>query len=314
MEETAERRKKALYRVTWYGSLLNMLLFAFKLIAGILGRSSAMIADAVHSLSDFVTDIIVIVFVKISSKPADKLYEYGHGKYETLATLIISFMLLLAGLGIAADGIGKIIRWLKGEELERPGYIALIAAVVSIVLKEGMYRYTYKVGKFYNSPVVIANAWHHRSDAWSSLGTLLGIGGAILLGAHWRVLDPLAAVIVSFFIIYVSVEMIRPATAELLERSLPLEVQAEINKTVMQNPAVYSIHNLRTRRIGNRVAIEFHIRMEGSQSLTEAHYHTMEIERELKKKFGDETHIAIHMEPLLNEYSHEKISSEKQKG
>lgn len=301
-EASIDKRKKEIYRVTWWGSVVNVILFVFKFIAGILGNSAAMIADAVHSLSDFVTDIIVIVFVKISSKPADKLHEYGHGKYETLGTMVLGILLLLAGLGIAANGVKEIIDWLGGKELSRPGWIAFIAAVVSILLKELIYFYTIKVGRKYKASVVIANAWHHRSDAWSSIGTMIGIGGAIILGARWRVLDPLAAIIVSAFIVYVAIGIIRPAVGDLLEKSLPLDEQEKIKEIVLSNPAIFSIHNLKTRRLGNRDAIEFHVRMEGSQSLTEAHYTTMEIERKLKETFGSDAHISIHMEPLLDEY------------
>lgn len=295
-------REKDIYKVTWLGSAVNLILFLFKLIAGIIGYSSAMVADAIHSLSDFVTDIIVIIFVRISSKPADKIYEYGHGKYETFATLIISLLLLLAGIGIAANGILEIVDWAKGNELEEPRMIALAAALISIALKEWMFRYTIKVGRLHKSPAVIANAWHHRSDAWSSVGTAIGIGGAILLGTRWRVLDPLAAVIVSGFIIHAAIGIMKPTIGELLEKALPDTIQSQIKEIVLKDPGVYSLHNLRTRRIGNRYAIEFHIRMEGSQTLIEAHNHTIAIEKELKKVFGENTHVAIHMEPLKSEY------------
>lgn len=305
MEDLAISRKKEIYKVTWLGSAVNVFLFLFKFIAGIVGNSGAMIADAIHSLSDFITDIIVLVFVKISSKPADKLYEYGHGKYETLATLIVAVFLLIAGLGITANSVLEIIDWCKGKELDKPGYIALIAAVVSILAKEGMFRYTIKIGRKYKSSVVIANAWHHRSDAWSSVGTMVGIGGAIILGKSWRVLDPIAAVVVSFFIVHVSIKIIRPAVEELLEKSLPLSIQSKIREIVLKNPGVFSIHNLRTRRIGNHYVIEFHVRMDGSQSLVKAHAYTMEIEHALKDVFGYDTLVTIHMEPRLTEYTSE---------
>lgn len=302
-EENAKIRSKEIYRVTWLGSLVNMLLFVFKFISGILGHSGAMIADAVHSLSDFITDIIVLFFVKISSKPADLTHEYGHGKYETLATLIIAILLLFAGLGIAANSILELIDWLNGKELEKPGIIALVAAIVSIILKECLYQYTAKIGRKYSAKVVIANAWHHRSDALSSVGTMIGVGGAIVLGAKWRILDPIAAVVVSGFIIHVAIKLIRPAAEELLEKSLPSSTQMMIEDIVLSNPGIYSMHNLCTRRIGNILAIEFHVRMDGKQTLIDAHYRTMEIERELKQKFGENTHIVIHMEPNKSEYT-----------
>ena len=171
-------REKELTVVTLVGSIGNLVLLAFKFVAGILGHSAAMVADAVHSLSDFVTDVIVLVFVRIGSKPQDASHDYGHGKFETLATLFVAMGLVLAALGIIASGALKFIHWLQGETLEMPGKLALWAALLSIVVKEILFRYTLRAGKKHNSPAVVANAWHHRSDALSSIGAAIGIGGA----------------------------------------------------------------------------------------------------------------------------------------
>lgn len=258
-----------------------------------------MIADAVHSLSDFVTDIIVLVFIRISSKPRDNDHNYGHGKYETLATVIIGVVLCLVGLKLMWDGGSKVYGFFfRDEQLTSPGYIALIAALVSIVAKEILFRYTIMVGHRENSQSVIANAWHHRSDAFSSLGTALGIGGAILLGPGWTVLDPIAAVIVSVFIIKVALELFMPAINELLEKSLPEEVEAEIVDTIMMTPGVSDPHNLRTRRIGNNYAIEIHIRVDGAMPVCDAHELTKLIENRLRERFGGDTHVNIHVEPV----------------
>lgn len=197
MAELEKRaREKGIYKVTLWGSFANFLLVIFKFLAGIAGHSAAMMADAVHSLSDFVTDVVVILFVRISNKPQDKGHDYGHGKYETLATALIGVALLGVSCGILWNGAGEILAFMRGEQLRAPGVLALIAALVSILLKEILYQYTVRMGRKYNSQAVIANAWHHRSDALSSIGTASGIGGAILLGPHWVVLDPIAAVIV----------------------------------------------------------------------------------------------------------------------
>ena len=217
VEVASLSREKEIYKVTIVGSIVNFVLLAFKFVAGILGHSAAMLADAVHSLSDFVTDVIVLVFVRISNKPQDKDHDYGHGKYETLATAIIGILLLLVGFGILWNGAFSIWAFMKGEQLEAPGMVALIAALISILLKEILYQYTVIKGKNLNSQAVVANAWHHRSDAFSSIGTAIGIGGAILLGEHWRVLDPIAAVIVSFFIMKVAIQLLIPCVDELLE-------------------------------------------------------------------------------------------------
>lgn len=294
-------REKGIYRVTIVGSIVNFLLLVFKFFAGIAGHSAAMLADAVHSLSDFVTDIIVLVFVRISSKPEDEGHDYGHGKYETLATAIIGIFLLFVGFGIFWNGASSIYRFLQGGSLPEPGMLALIAAIVSIILKEILYQYTVFEGRKLNSQAVVANAWHHRSDALSSIGTAIGIGGAILLGIHWRVLDPIAAVIVSFFIMKVAVQLLIPCVEELLEKSLPADVENKILETILSFPGVSSPHHLRTRRIGNYYAIEVHVRMDGSISLEEAHHTATAIEDKLKEQYGKGTHVGIHVEPVKEE-------------
>ena len=298
MDKEDAAREKGIYHVTVVGSGVNFLLLLFKFFAGIVGHSAAMLADAVHSLSDFVTDIIVIVFVRISSKPEDEGHDYGHGKYETLATAIIGIVLLMVGTGIFWNGLNQILAFYRGEKLGSPDLIALIAALVSIVSKEALYRYTVFKGKKLNSQAVVANAWHHRSDALSSIGTAVGIGGAILLGNHWRVLDPIAAVIVSFFIMKVSIRLLIPCVDELLEKSLPVEVENQIQETILSFPGVSSPHHLRTRRIGSYCAIEVHVRMDGKIPLEEAHRTATEIENKLKEMFGRGTHVGIHVEPL----------------
>ncbi len=291
-------RERGIFRVVVVGGVVNLLLLIFKFVAGILGHSAAMIADAVHSLSDFITDIIVVVFVRISGKPEDDDHRYGHGKYETLATAIISIVLLAVSVAMLVNGVRSIIAAINGAVIESPSLIALVAAVVSIVTKEILYLYTVIKGKQYNSQAVIANAWHHRSDAFSSIGTLIGIGGAILMGERWRILDPLAAVVVSAFIIKVAVELIKPCVEELLERSLPADVEREIEELILSVEGVTSPHHLRTRRIGNNYAIEVHIRMDGNLTLNEAHRITTTVERQLKARFGAGTHVGIHTEPI----------------
>ena len=236
-------REAGIYRVTLVGSVVNLLLFVFKFVAGILGHSAAMLADAVHSLSDFVTDIIVIVFVRISSKPEDEGHDYGHGKYETLATAIIGLILLFVGFGILWNGATSIWDFWQGGELKEPGMLALWAALVSILFKELLYQYTVLKGRRLNSQAMVANAWHHRSDALSSIGTAIGIGGAILLGEQWLILDPLAAVVVSLFIMKVAIQLLVPCVEELLEKSLPAEVEEKIkyHRRSLRNAIGYNV-------------------------------------------------------------------------
>ena len=291
-------RQKETYRVTIAGSIINILLLAFKFAAGILGHSAAMIADAIHSLTDFVTDAIVLVFVRLGSKPTDRDHDYGHGKYETLASAIIGVSLLVVGMMICYSGVTKTYHAMCGEPLQQPGFIALAAAVASVVLKEWAYRFTVRVGRRCHSEAVVANAWHHRSDALSSVGTTVGIGGAIILGEKWAVLDPLTAIVVSFFIMKAAWSVLSKAVDELTDGSLPKETEDEIESIVSEDNDVSVVHNLCTRRIGNRIAIEMHVRMPGETSLYVAHHHATEIEQRLKQRFGADTHICIHLEPV----------------
>lgn len=291
-------RQREIYRVTIVGSVVNMLLLIFKFVAGIVGNSAAMVADAVHSLSDFVTDIVVILFVRLSGRPADEDHGYGHGKFETLATLFVSLVLFGVAVMLFVGGVKDIVAVAHGEQLAEPTMVALIAAVISIIAKELLYHYTVKCGEKLNSQVVVANAWHHRSDAFSSIGVLAGVGGAMFLGGSWAVLDPIAATIVSLFIVKVAYSLLMPSLEELLERSLPKDVEQRIEQIILSVDGVSSPHHLRTRRIGSAYAIEVHIRMDGNLTLTQAHAVTTTVERLLKQEFGDSTHVGIHTEPV----------------
>ena len=290
-------REKQIFRVTLLGSAGNVLLVIVKFIAGILGRSSAMIADAVHSLSDFLTDIIVLVFVGISARPQDSSHDYGHGKFETLATLFIGLALVGAAIGIIVSGALKLAAWLQGADLVAPRQLALWVAVLSILLKELMFRYTDKKGKELSSPALTANAWHHRSDALSSIAAAIGIGGALLLGGRWTVLDPLASIVVGAMLLKVAWEIMKPCMGELTDESLPEETEKGILEIINSFTDISEPHNLRTRRIGNRIAIEAHIRMDGEMTLSQAHSLTSEIETRLKERFGSGTIVTLHMEP-----------------
>ena len=291
-------REKEISKVTLVGGAGNLLLLAFKFTAGILAHSAAMIADAVHSLSDFITDIVVLVFVGISARPQDSTHDYGHGKFETLATFFIGLALAAAAIGIVVNGAVKFASWLNGEELAAPGTLALWAALISIVVKEILYRYTASKGRKLESPAVVANAWHHRSDALSSIAAAVGIGGAILLGKRWTVLDPLASIVVGAMLLKVAWELVKPSLGELTEKSLPEDTEKEILDIICSDPAVSHPHNLRTRRIGNRIAIEVHVRMDGDMPLREAHNKASLIERKLRDRFGPQTHVTVHTEPL----------------
>ena len=292
------KREREIYKVTLVGSAANAALMLFKFVAGVLGHSSAMIADAVHSLSDFATDLVVLVLVHISAKPQDASHDYGHGKYETMASFIVGLALVAAATGIILTGVMKLVDWYHGVQLQAPGRLALWAALISILVKEVLYRYTVARGKHLNSQAVIANAWHHRSDALSSIGAAIGIGGAILLGDRWTVLDPIASVVVGLMLVKVAVSLLRSSMGELTESSLPADVEREIENIIHSFPDVSEPHNLRTRRIGNRIAIEVHVRMDGNLPLSLVHDRASSIERAIRDRFGSDTHVSVHMEPL----------------
>jgi len=291
-------RVSEIRNVTLIGSLVNLILTIGKVIAGIVGHSSAMVADGVHSLSDLVTDMIVIIFVKISGKEKDNTHQYGHGKFETFATMIIGFALLIVGVGIGWTSAEKIYLSLNGELIDKPGFIALYAALISIASKEGLFWYTKVEGKRLNSQAMIANAWHHRSDALSSIGTALGISGAILLGDNWRILDPLAGVIVSFFILKVAWDIAKPSIDELLDRSLPDSIQKEIEQIITDTDGVISFHGLRTRKIGDVISVEMHIQVDRYLTVEVSHQMATTIENTLRERFGANTHVIVHIEPF----------------
>ena len=290
-------REREIYKVTLAGSVGNMALLTFKFVAAVLGHSSAMMADAIHSLSDFITDLVVLVFVRLSAKPQDQSHDYGHGKFETFATFIIGLALVVAAVGIIVAAVLKVVRWAQGATLEAPGILALWAALLSILVKEVLFRYTAIRGKALESQALVANAWHHRSDALSSIGAAAGIGGAILLGSRWTVLDPVASILVGLMLMKVAYDLLKASVDELTESSLPEGMEQEIAAIIGSFPGITEPHNLRTRRIGNRIAIEAHVRMDGNMPLREAHDCASAIERKLKERFGPATHTSIHMEP-----------------
>ncbi|MBN2659624.1 MAG: cation transporter [Spirochaetales bacterium] len=271
-----------------------------KIAAGFLGRSQAMIADGIHSLSDLGTDVVVIVGMFIASRPKDRSHNYGHGKYETLAALIIAVFLFIVGFGIGYAGAKNAIGIIQGDMTAKPHIIAFLSALFSIIIKEGLYRYTVNKGRKINSPALVANAYHHRSDAYSSIGAALGIGGAIILGDKWVILDPLACIVVSFFIMKEAFSIGKASVNELLEISLPEETQRKILKIAASVPEVEKPHNLKTRRIGNATAVDLHILLDADLSIENGHAIAHEVEEAIKSELGNDMIFSIHVEP----YSH----------
>lgn len=296
-DETVRRAR----HVTWVGFWINAALGVVKILAGVLGRSQALIADGVHSISDFVSDIIVIVFVGIAHKKADADHQYGHGKFETLATLILALILGAVAVAFFIDGSGNTWRAFHGQELPRPTWLALSMIIVSIVSKEWLYRYTRREGERIGSPAVVANAWHHRSDALSSIATLVGVGGAMFLGARWRVLDPIAAMAVSVFIFGVAWSIGKPALLELLEVALPADVCRRMWSVIGSTPGVVAFHHFASRRSGSRAFVEFHIKVDPDISVSRAHAIADDVGHRLQRDFGQDLHTSIHIEPYAGE-------------
>ncbi|MBW6516033.1 MAG: cation diffusion facilitator family transporter [Candidatus Cloacimonetes bacterium] len=293
------QRLKGVLSITLKGLAINLLLVIVKISSGIFGRSGAMIADGIHSLSDSVSDVFLFLGFKIADKPPDKTHKYGHGKFETLLTVIISLMIIFAGALILYRNSSQIYRHLiDSEPLIRPGWIALFAAVLSLIVKEYLYRITKKVGQKYHSNAVIANAWHHRTDALTSIAAFLGIGGAIILNDNWLILDPLTAVLVSVFILFIGFRLIKDSFMELLETSLSEDKEREIIKIVKSVHGVLNPHNLKTRKVGNYIVIDIHIEVNSFLNVIQAHDIATEVEATLQNRFGIDTLVSVHIEPF----------------
>ena len=292
-------REKSIVRVTVWGAVANVVLAVAKLVAGIVGRSAAMTADAIHSFSDLVSDVIVLVMVKVASRGNDKDHEYGHGKFETLATVAVALLLLAVGGKMLADGVSRIAGFFRGEQMEVPGMISFWAALVSIAVKEALYQWTAYVGRKFDSPAVVTNAWHHRSDALSSVGSAVGIALASLLGGKWAIMDSVVACAISIFIIRIGVKMALPALRELTEASLPEETENEIRDVILSVDGVLDVHAMKTRKTGPDIIIESHIVVDPEMTVFQAHLLTEYAEDRLRERFGQKTQISLHVEPSV---------------
>lgn len=292
--------QRTLIRVTAIGAIVNIVLSIVKVIGGVFGRSSALIADGVHSLSDLVTDAVVVFGVTIARKPPDDNHAFGHGRYETVSAFIVGMILVLAGGAIGWHGVDRAMGVIAGEMLPRPRIGTILVATASVVAKEILFQVTRAVGKRAGSPVLTANAWHHRSDALSSIATMLGISGAVFLGERWVVLDPATAILVSLLIIVVGIKTGGAALREMTDHALTDEECAELIEIVSNVPGVSDPHNLKTRRLGPTVAVEIHFRVDGEMSVNDSHDRASEIERRIRRRFGASTTVITHVEPTFD--------------
>ncbi|WP_440955280.1 cation diffusion facilitator family transporter [Methanosarcina sp. Mfa9] len=295
-----ERFEQAV-RVTGAGLFVNLGLTIFKLFAGILGNSAAMVADAVHSLSDFLTDLVVILGFEIARKPVDRTHNYGHGKVETLSASLVGIMLFVVAGETFLYGLRKSLLVINGETLQQPALIALYAAVLSILSKELMYHYTIRHARKINSMALTANAWHHRSDALSSVCTMIGVGAAIFLGGRWTVLDPLMAVFLSLFIFKVALKISCSSVNELIEASLDEKTNAEVREIILNTEGVRAHSNMKTRKIGSNIAVDVHIKVDSGLNVGEADRIALHVEHSLKKAFGPYTYVLVKAEPDIPE-------------
>jgi len=296
-EELLVRRARTASRIGTQGLLLNLFLTLFKYLAGYAGRSAAMIADATHSLSDLLTDVVVVLGFRFVQRPEDEGHDFGHGRIETVLALLCGAFLALVGVGIFWTAAVRLLEIRRGVLPAAPGGIALFAAVLSVVSKEWLYRYTLLWGRRLDSSVLVAKAWDHRSDGLSSVGTLVGIGGAFFLGEKWRLLDPLAALVVSVFVVRASLPILRESLHELTDGSLDDELETRITNVIRNTPLVTDCHALRTRRLGSYVALEAHVLVGRHLSIVEAHDVTEEIEVRLRRMLGEASLVNLHVEP-----------------
>lgn len=292
-QSTAEKERQMVNRVSLVTITGNVVLSIFKLIAGILGRSGAMVSDAIHSMSDVVTTVIAFLGVRMSQKEADKSHPYGHERLECVASLILGITLFAVGCGIGYAGIQNIIGG-NYEELAVPGFLALAAAIISIIVKEAMFWYTRHYASLLNSAAFMADAWHHRSDALSSVGSLIGIGGAML---GFPVLDSIASVIICLFILKVAYDTFKDALSKMLDTSCSDEYEKSLSDFILSQKDVIKLDLLHTRMFGNKVYVDAEISVDGDKSLRDAHAIAERVHDGVEKHFPNVKHIMIHVNP-----------------
>ena len=282
-------------KVSGVSIAVNLLLSVFKLIAGILAHSGAMISDAVHSASDVGSTFIVMIGVTLSGKKSDKEHQYGHERMECVSSIILSGLLLATGLGIGLGGVENIVKSSHGEAIVIPGMLALVAAVVSIVVKEWMFWYTRGAAKKINSGALMADAWHHRSDAMSSVGAFVGIFGARM---GFPILDPLASVVICLLIVKASVDIFRDAIDKMVDRSCDEKTEEEMRETILKVDGVKRIDLLQTRLFGSKMYVDIEIAADGAQTLDAAHEIAEKVHHAIEETFTEVKHCMVHVNPI----------------
>jgi cation diffusion facilitator family transporter len=288
----AAAREKIVRKITWVGLWVNLFLAAIKFTAGIYGRSQALVADAIHSLTDLTTDIAVIAGSHYWSRPPDENHPYGHRRLETLVTVFIGVVLIAAGIGIG----WKAISALQEKHASPPGWIAVAAALASIVCKESIYRWTAMTGRRVKSAALAANAWHHRTDAFSSIPVLIAVAGARVFPA-WSFLDHLGAVIVSIFILHASIKIIWPGLSELIDVGAPKEIRKKIRDIALKNEGVLQVHDIRTRYISSSIQVDLHIVVEGLITVRQGHDIADDVKARIIDAIPEVLDVIVHVDP-----------------
>lgn len=292
--KTKTNEQAVAMRVSGVSIFVNVALSLFKLLAGILAHSGAMISDAIHSASDVISTVVVIIGVRLSGKKSDREHQYGHERLECVSSIILSGLLLLTGVGIGISGVNKIIAGTAGEELLVPGALALFAAILSLVVKEWMFWYTRAAAKKINSGALMADAWHHRSDALSSIGAFIGILGARL---GFPILDPIASVVICIFIAKASIDIFRDAIDKMVDHSCDEETVEKMKKLILKTPGVKRIDEIRTRLFGSKIYVDIEIAADGTMSLKDAHAIAEQVHHSVENNFQDVKHCMVHVNP-----------------
>lgn len=294
IEEIRTGDQEIAMRVSGVSILVNVLLSLLKLAAGLIAHSGAMVSDAVHSASDVISTLVVIIGVRLSGKKSDKEHQYGHERMECVSSILLSGLLLATGIGIGIQGAEKIAAGTAGQELAIPGVLALTAAIVSMAVKEWMFWYTRGAAKKINSGALMADAWHHRSDALSSVGAFVGILGARM---GFPILDPLASVVICIFIGKAAVDIFRDAIDKMVDHACDDETVEAMRKVILAQEGVVRIDEIRTRLFGSRMYVDIEIAADGTLSLLEAHDIAEEVHHAIEENFQDVKHCMVHVNP-----------------
>lgn len=285
--------KKIAYKVSLIAIIVNLVLSGFKLFAGIFAKSGAMVSDAIHSASDVFSTFIVMIGIKAANKQADKNHPYGHERIECVAAILLAIVLVATGIGIAVDGVKKIYAGIDGT-LATPGMLALVAAVVSIVIKEGMFWYTKHYAKKINSGALMADAWHHRSDALSSIGSLVGVGGAML---GLPVLDPIASLVICVFVVKAAIDIAKDALNKMIDTACDEKVVDQMKQTILSVDGVLGIDDIKTRLFGDKIYIDVEICCDGNLTLYQSHDIAEKVHDILEQTFDNVKHCTVHVNP-----------------